>query len=113
MNSSALRRGTPIAVPTSTVARVVDELLAKGHIAQPYLGVALQPVSLPDNVMAKLKSEADHGLLIVHLQNNGPAARAGLMLGDIVTEIAGKPIAQLARLHGIFSQHRVGDRYRR
>jgi S1-C subfamily serine protease len=31
------------------------------------------------------------------------------MLGDIVTEIAGKPIARLARLHGIFSEQRVGD----
>ena len=109
MNTTGLRRGAPIAVPTSTVTRVVDELLAKGHIAQPYLGVALQPVSLPDNIVAKLKSEAHHGLLIVHLQNNGPAARAGLMLGDIVTEIAGKPIARLARLHGIFSEQRVGD----
>lgn len=109
MNTTGLRRGAPIAVPTSTVTRVVDELLAKGHIAQPYLGVALQAVSLPDDIIAKLKSEAHHGLLIVHLQNKGPAARAGLMLGDIVTEIAGKPIARLARLHGIFSEQRVGD----
>jgi S1-C subfamily serine protease len=109
MNTTGLRRGAPIAVPTSTVTRVVDELLAKGHIAQPYLGVALQAVSLPDDIIAKLKTEAHYGLLIVHLQNNGPAARAGLMLGDIVTEIAGKPIARLARLHGIFSEQRVGD----
>jgi S1-C subfamily serine protease len=109
INTSGLRRGTPIAIPSSTVARVVDELLAKGHIARPYLGVALQPVPLPENLIARLKIPSRYGLLIVHLESDGPAGQAGLMLGDIVIDIAGKSIAQLPRVRNLLGSQRVGE----
>lgn len=109
INTSGLRRGTPVTIPASTVTRVVDELLAKGHIARPFLGVALQPVPLPENLIAKLNVQSRYGFLIVHLDNDGPANRAGLMLGDIIIEIGGKPVAQLPLLHGILGNQKVGN----
>lgn len=109
INTSALRRGTPVTIPTSTVTRVVEELLAKGHIARPYLGVALQPVSLPENQVTKLNTQSRFGLLIVHLDKDGPAIRAGLMLGDIIIEVAGKTVAQAPRLRGLFADQKVGE----
>jgi S1-C subfamily serine protease len=109
INTSGLRRGTPLTIPISTVTRVVDELLAKGHIARPYLGVALQPVSLPENLMAQLTLPSQHGLLAVHVENDGPAARAGIMLGDIIVEIAGKSVAKLSRLQGLFGNQKIGE----
>jgi S1-C subfamily serine protease len=109
INTSSLRRGTPVTIPASTVTRVVEELLAKGHIARPYLGVALQPVSLPENLITKLNIQDRHGLVIVHLNDDGPASRTGLMLGDIIIEMAGKSIAQLSRLQGLFGNQKVGE----
>jgi len=109
INSSGLRRGTPVTIPTATVTRVVEELLAKGHIARPYLGVALQPVPLPENLIAKLNIQSRYGLLIVHLENDAPGSGAGLMLGDIIIEIAGKTVAQLPRLHALLANQKVGD----
>jgi S1-C subfamily serine protease len=109
INTSSLRRGTPVTIPASTVTRVVEELLAKGHIARPYLGVALQPVSMPENLITKLNIQDRHGLVIVHLNDDGPASRAGLMLGDIIIEMAGKSIAQLSRLQGLFGNQKVGE----
>jgi S1-C subfamily serine protease len=109
INTSGLRRGTAVTVPTSTVARVVEELMAKGHIARPYLGVALQAVSLPENLATKLNVQDRHGLVIIHLDDNGPASRAGLMLGDIIVEIAGKAVAQLARVQALFGNQKVGE----
>jgi S1-C subfamily serine protease len=109
INTSALRRGTPTTIPTSTVSRVVDELLAKGHIERPYLGVALQSVSLPEDMKTKLKIGSHRGLLLVHLESDGPAAAAGLMLGDIVVEIGGKSLPQTQDLRMILASERVGE----
>ena len=109
INTSGLKRGTTVTIPTSTVNRVVEELLAKGHIARPHLGVALQPVSLPESLAAKLNSQSRFGLVIVHLDNDGPASQAGLMLGDIIIEVAGKTVAQASRLRGLFANQKVGD----
>jgi S1-C subfamily serine protease len=109
INSSGLRRGTSVTIPTSTVNRVIEELLAKGHIARPYLGVALQPVSLPENLATKLGSQSGFGLVIVHLDDDGPASKAGLMLGDIIIEVAGKTVAPAPRLRGLVDNHKVGE----
>jgi S1-C subfamily serine protease len=109
INTSGLRRGTPVTIPASTVTRVVEELLAKGHIARPHLGIALQPVSLPENLAAKLNSQSRFGLVIIHLENGSPAIDAGLMIGDIILEVAGKTVAQTPRLRGLLDHHKVGE----
>jgi S1-C subfamily serine protease len=110
INTAGLRRGTPITIPTSTVSRVVDELLAKGHIERPYLGVALQPVSLPEDMKTRLKIQSRYGLLLVHVESDGPAATAGLMLGDIVVEIGGSSLPETPDLRMILAGERVGNR---
>ncbi len=109
INTAELRRGTPITIPTITVTRVVDELLAKGHIARPFLGAAVQPVRLPFDLATKLKIEGPYGLLVAHLEEDGPASSGGLMLGDIIIEVAHKPIGEYPRIHGLLANHRVGD----
>ena len=48
INTAGFARSGSIALPHPTVERVADELLAKGYIARPYLGVAMQSVRLPD-----------------------------------------------------------------
>jgi S1-C subfamily serine protease len=110
INTASLRRGTPITIPSSTVTRVVNELLAKGHVERPYLGVALQPVALPEELRTKLNLGGGHGLLVVHVESDGPAAAAGLMLGDIVVEIGGKSVAQTHNLRALLGREKVGER---
>ncbi len=108
INTAGLRRGTPITIPSSTVTRVVNELLAKGHVERPYLGVAMQPVQLPKERTAKLNLSG-YGLLLVHVESDGPAAAAGLMLGDIVVEIAGKSVSQTRHLRSLLGKRRTGE----
>lgn len=110
INTNGLRRGTPITIPSSTVTRVVTELLAKGHVERPYLGVALQPVTLPEEMRTKLNLGGRYGLLLAHVESDGPAAAAGLMLGDIVVEIGGKPVAQRHDLQWLLGKQKVGER---
>src|SRR5579864_478983 len=59
VNTRGLGRGRAIAIPVSTVNRTVDELLQKGHIARPYLGIAMQPVALSEVLRGKLKTPAN------------------------------------------------------
>ncbi len=90
--TSALSRHYGIVVPASTVSRVVDALLASGHVARPWLGIGAQPVPLPAD------SGAGTGLLISALVPGGPAERAGLLIGDIVVKVAGQPASDLPAL---------------
>ncbi|HJS99552.1 MAG TPA: trypsin-like peptidase domain-containing protein [Terriglobales bacterium] len=109
INTSGLRRGTPVTIPSGTVKRVVNELLAKGHVERPYLGVALQPVALPEEMKSKLNLGSRHGLLVVHVESDGPAWAAGLMLGDVVIEIGGKALAHTHNLRALLGKGRVGE----
>ncbi|MGE5207486.1 MAG: S1C family serine protease [Chlamydiota bacterium] len=109
INTGGLRRGTPITIPSSTVGRVVSELLAKGHVERPYLGVALQPVLLPEEMRAKLSLGSREGLLLVRVEDDGPAAAAGLMLGDIAVEVGGKPVAHTHHLRALLGKARAGE----
>lgn len=101
INTSGLSRGRAVAVPVATVNRVVDELLERGHIARPYLGLAMQPVAIPEALRAKLKPAGNSGLLVMHVEPGGPADRAGVLLGDVLTGLQGKPLEELETIQDL------------
>jgi S1-C subfamily serine protease len=109
VNTRGLSRGRAVTVPVATVDRVVSELLEKGHIARPYLGIAMQPVALPDNVRSQLPAEARMGLVIMHVETGGPAEKAGVLLGDVVVEVAGKLVEHVEAIQDLISTAKVGD----
>ena len=78
MNTRTLIRGADLAVPTATLTTVVAELVAHGGIRKGYLGVGAFP--------------SKHGAIIASLEDDGPAARAGVIVGDIITEVDGEAI---------------------
>ena len=96
-------------VPVATVNRVVDELLERGHIARPYMGVAMQPVSVPENARAKLPPETRVGLLVTHVENGGPAEKAGVLLGDMFFEVGGTSLEHMDALQDSIRRAKVGD----
>ena len=76
-----------LVIPASTIGRVVPQLLAGGRVAQGWLGLGLQPVSIPASLQAAAKRES--GLMVVSLAAGGPAEQAGVLPGDILLEVAG------------------------
>jgi S1-C subfamily serine protease len=82
IDTSALRRGAAVTIPSSTVERVADELLTRGRIRRGYLGIAMQPVRLSPAMRSA--AAADSGLLVLHVDPDGPADAAGVLLGDIL-----------------------------
>jgi len=93
LNNSALARGTPLALPAAAVDKVVDELLDRGHVRRPFIGVAVQQVSLSVALVKQHGLPDDAGLLIVSIADRSPAETAGIMLGDVLLEADGSPIS--------------------
>ena len=90
--TSGLSRQLELAVPASTVTRVVDELLATGRISRSYVGLGLQPVTLPEALRHLAPGPDARGLIVVSIEADGPAARAGMMLGDVLVALEGTPL---------------------
>jgi len=93
-----------LATPVATVNQVVDVLLAKGHIPRGYLGIGGQPVRLPDNVRESLTRAERTAVIVLEVERGGPADTAGVVIGDILVSLGGKPVMRLedvhAHLHG-------------
>jgi S1-C subfamily serine protease len=99
--TSALSRIAGLAIPASTVNRVIDEILSRGHVARGYLGVGLQPVELPDH---------QKGLIVLSLEPDGPAAKAGVLIGDVVVSLGGTAVADTDDIQAVLERHGVGQK---
>lgn len=106
VNTGGLLRGTSLTVPTATVRHVVESVLAHGGIRRGFLGIGAQPVTLPQPI-AESRGQR-HALLVVSLQANGPAERAGLLLGDAILALDGRTIEDMRTLHAALDEERIG-----
>ena len=106
MSTSGPRRRT-IVIPTATVERVIDPLLADGRIVRGWLGIGLQPVVIPDNFRQAASRES--GLMVVALAAGGPSETAGILPGDIVLDIDGTPPGRRRGLSASLGPDRIGQ----
>lgn len=88
MSSTALRRGSPLGIPYATIQRVTSVLREKGYVPDPYLGLGLQPLRVPESLKQKLNLTEQAAALVVHVEPGSPADGAGVMLGDVLLAIA-------------------------
>jgi serine protease DegQ len=106
MNSWVFGRGDGRAVAMDVAERVVASLKADGRIRRPYLGIGTQEVALPEPVKAKAKQ--DTGLLIVAVEPQSPADKAGLMQGDTLVALNGTSTSNLEDLYSGLRKAKVG-----
>jgi S1-C subfamily serine protease len=107
INTSALLRGTSLAVPTPTVRRVADELLSHGQVRRGYLGVGVQPARLPEGLARQLGQET--GVLLVSVEPGGPAEKAGLFMGDTLVALDNQPVRHHEELLAALSGDKIGQ----
>ncbi len=110
INTRGLSRGRGVTIPLATVNRVVGELIEKGHIARPYLGLAMQPVAVPESLRGKIAGSANGALLVVHVEPAGPADKAGVLLGDVVIELQSKAVEDTGDIQQLLGSAKVGDK---
>lgn len=109
LNNSALARGTPMALPATAVDRVVEELLERGHVSRPFIGVAVQPVALSGSLLKQHEIGHDTALLIVSVADGSPADGAGIFVGDVLLEANGKPLSRPTDLLDALASVLSGD----
>jgi S1-C subfamily serine protease len=99
-------RGRVIAIPTATIERIVPLLLKDGRIARGWLGVALQAVAVPDALRESAGQSS--GLMVMSVVEDGPAARAGIVAGDIILSVDGISAYRFRRIAGYFGSDSIG-----
>ena len=104
--TTGLINGVPLAIPTSIAQGVADTIVKHGSIKRGYLGISSQLVELPP--MQRGGRTQENGLLIVNVEENSPAQRGGILLGDILVAIDGHTINDSEDLHVVLNGDRVG-----
>ena len=107
-------QGLGFAVPANTARDIAEELIAKGRVDHPFLGI--QMAQIDSQLKEQLKSQnnlavdTDEGVLIVGVAANSPAEKAGLKSGDVIKEIAGKAITKTDEVQKAVAKTEVGEK---
>ena len=104
--TTGLARNVAIGIPFDLALRVAQTLTSQGYVKRGYLGVISQQVKLPTSQRAGLSQE--HGLLVMRVEDDSPAEKGGMLMGDILTSVDGQVVTNADELMGLLSGDRVG-----
>ncbi|QNI32822.1 PDZ domain-containing protein [Alloacidobacterium dinghuense] len=109
INSPALASQAVITIPAQTINRVVKAILELGHVPRPFLGLAMQPIPIPEPAQGLFPNGVDETLLVTHVEPKAPAALAGVMVGDVIVSFNGGPVPGLREILHRLRASRIGD----
>jgi S1-C subfamily serine protease len=101
-------QGICFAIGINTAKFVASRLLRDGRIRRSYIGVSAQTVPLHRRVVRFYDLPKEMGAVVVGIEENSPAKRAGLREGDIIVALEGQPVAGVDDLHRVLTDIRVG-----
>ncbi len=104
--TAASIRGLGVVIPIDIGRRTAAALLEHGGLKRGYLGLAGQPVQLPEGQRGA--DGREFALLVVGVTSSSPAAQAGLMVGDVLMEFDGHPVAAPEDLLDLLVSERIG-----
>ncbi|MCJ8279812.1 MAG: trypsin-like peptidase domain-containing protein [Rivularia sp. ALOHA_DT_140] len=116
MNTAIIRgaQGLGFAIPVNTVKRISQELIAKGRVDHPYLGI--QMVTLTPDVKEKLNSEignpsisVDKGVLLIRIMRGSPASQGGLKAGDVIVSINKQSVKRNEDVQKLVEKSKIGQ----
>ncbi len=99
--------GVGFAVSADTAKPVVEDLITKGYVTRPYLGISV--VTVTTGIARNYDLAVDEGAMIYHMSPNTPADDAGLLPGDVIVAIDGEKITNADDLILAIRAHSVGD----
>ncbi|MBD2204478.1 trypsin-like peptidase domain-containing protein [Calothrix sp. FACHB-1219] len=106
-------QGLGFAIPIETAARIANELFTKGRVEHPFLGVEMTDLTPTKkqqiNQENQLNIQQDAGVVIKGTLDDSPAKQAGLLPGDVIQKINGKPVKTSAQVQRLVESSSVGD----
>lgn len=99
--------GMGFSIPINTVQNVINEIMEKGYVARPYLGVSVFDPQTAARYGYQLN--IDKGVYVFQLTLNGPSGKAGLQRGDIILKLDGQETNSVQDLRAKIAEHKVGD----
>src|SRR5580692_6920266 len=103
-------QGICFAIAIDTAKYVAGWLIKDGKIRRSYIGAGGQNVKLHRRVVRFHNLPVETGLLVVSVEPNSPAEHAKLVVGDVIVEFAGQPVATIDALHKLLTDSRIGVR---
>ncbi len=104
----AAGQGIGFAIPINMAKHVVEQLVSKGKVSRGWLGVSIQPVT--DEIAASFGLKQAAGALVNGVVEGGPAARAGVRQGDIITGIDGREVKDVQQLQRVVADTPIGKK---
>lgn len=105
--------GMGFAIPSNEVVTIVNQLVKKGKITRPQLGIKVADISELNSYYKKqlgISTSLKKGLYVASVTSGSAAAKAGIKKGDVITAADGKTVSDVATLHSILYSHNVGDK---
>ena len=99
-------RGQVLVIPAATIDRIVPTLLKDGRVVRGWLGVTLQAVAVPDALRETVDQSS--GLMVMSVVENGPAAQAGIVAGDIILSVDRTSTHRFRKIARYFGSESIG-----
>ena len=99
--------GIGFAIPVSSARQVLDAIVRDGQVTRGWIGV--EPQELNAELAQAFDVQVKGGVIITGVLQNGPAAQAGLRPGDVITQVAGRPVATVWQLLGAVAALKPGE----
>ncbi|MGC1481946.1 MAG: trypsin-like peptidase domain-containing protein [Chthoniobacterales bacterium] len=101
-------QGISFAIPSNLAVRVTDDVVERGRISRPWFGAIAYPLTAA--IAAKLGITQVAGNLVVAVLDGSPAARAGILPGDVLQAFNGKPLRDSVDIRNRLAEMKIGDR---
>jgi 2-alkenal reductase len=106
--SGDVAQGIGFAIPSDRAKDIAQQLLQKGSVSHPYLGITYRGINT--QLQAQQSLPTDRGALVSDVKSGSPADKAGVKRGDIVTAINADEVDQDNTLFALLSRHKVGEK---
>ncbi|MGF3104635.1 S1C family serine protease [Rossellomorea sp. DUT-2] len=103
--------GLGFAIPSKDFQPIVKEIIETGKVERPYIGIGMTNLTdVPRQYLKDLPSEVEAGVIVANIDKTSAAAEAGIKEGDVITELNGQSVADVADLRRqLYADLKVGD----
>lgn len=109
-------QGLGFAIPINTAQQIAQQLITTGQVQHPYIGVQMATLNpqmkqfINASPNSGMQVKADQGILVVQVQRNSPAAKAGVRVGDVIQTIDDQPVTQASKVQQLIEKVGVGGK---